>query len=248
VASLAFFGISQAPATAGDLAIKFGDGRSLPAIVLAEAEQGSRLRVVEISKSTEDSYSARLVSAGGSKLETNSTAYSFALAQNLSASEPLVEVNKLVANLVSANGLQLSDALANANIGYVLVPSNSALELSASLNSVIELESIGQTEFGLLWRVRDAKDASRPVDSFMQSWSITKSVQLAAILIFLLLALPGAPKRRAKNTGAIFDESDEDFSDTDFADAGFADSDFADTDYSGATSSRHHQDEAEGRN
>ncbi|MEO0023921.1 MAG: hypothetical protein RL196_362 [Actinomycetota bacterium] len=243
VASMAFFGISQAPATASNLALSFSDGRSLPALVLAEAEQGSRLRVLEITNRKDDSYSARFISAGGSRLETNSTAYSFALAQNLASSEPFVQANALVANLISANGLKLSEALAKANVGYVLVPTNSALELSASLNSVSELEPIGQTEFGLLWRVRDAQDASRPVDSFMQSWSITKSVQLAAILIFLLLAIPGAPKRRAKNTGAIFDENDEDFSETDFAVA-----DFADTDYSSASSSSRDQDEVEGRN
>ncbi len=225
--SLAFFATTWAPASAGNTSLSFTDGRTLPAIVLAEADQGSKLRVLQISADKHAKYSANLISPESAKLESNSTAYRFALAQTISNSAAFDRVNALVANLVSANGVSLASSFADANIGYILVPVQTSFELNAALNSVGELEPIGQTEFGWLWRVRDAQDVKSSPGHTNPSWSITKLLQLGAILIFLLLAIPGGRKRRAKNTGAIFADNEGDFSDTDFAETDFSETDFA---------------------
>ncbi len=215
VASISSFGITTPLMPSKSIAISFTDGRTVPAIVAAEAAQGSHLRLLQISQLNGNRFAANLVWPEGLQLEANSTAYRYSLAQKAASEPGYLAVDALVANLVSANGIDLTPALADSNIGFILVPEGNSADLNAALNSVRELELVGQTEFGWLWRVTAAKDNQSANYSWRQSWSITKGVQLLFILIFVLLAIPGAPKRRAKNTGNIFVAND--FADSDFA-------------------------------
>ena len=81
-------------------------------------------------------------------------------------------------------------------VNYVLVPDQSsvaAVNLSASLDTVDELEAVGSTDYGRLWRVSDQKVITKPQDS---GWSITKGVQVSVLALFALLAVP--TRRRAQ--------------------------------------------------
>lgn len=219
-ASLASFGFDGVLAQNKPMALGFSDGRTVPAIVAAEAAQGSHLRVLKIARQG-DKFVANLFSPEGLQLEANSTAYRLVLAQT-SASEPrYLAIDALVANLVSANGTDLTKSLAAANIGFVLVPEANSADLNSALNSISELDLVGQTDFGWLWRVKAAKDNQPTDSSWRQTWSFTKGIQLLFILIFVLLAIPGPPKRRAKNTGNIFEAND-------FAEGDFTEDDFTD--------------------
>jgi hypothetical protein len=110
-----------------------------------------------------------------------------------------------VGNLVSANGKDLSPALKQAGIGYVLVtdkPGNA--DLAVSLNSVSELDQVGTTEFGQLWRVK-ASDTFDIKDN-QTYWSITKSVQLGILVAFILLALPTSRGRKSRTSAQSMNE------------------------------------------
>ena len=119
----------------------------------------------------------------------------------------------MVADLASANGADLNKIITLAEVGYVLVPDvNSAIsaQLAISLDSVQELETVGQTDFGRLWRVREpvAINAEDVSGSF---WSITKAVQLTVLIGFMLLALPSINQRkRVSGDSDIFVAAGED--------------------------------------
>jgi hypothetical protein len=98
---------------------------------------------------------------------------------------------------VSANGKDLNPSLKEAGIGYVLVTNAEGnSDLAVSLNSVKELDQVGKTEFGQLWRVK-ASDSFKVKDN-QTYWSITKSVQLGIIFGYILLALPTSRGRKSK--------------------------------------------------
>jgi hypothetical protein len=184
--------------------VSFGESRNLPAIFVAESRAGNDLRLLIISKlgeSESQEFRAELVRPSGLRLDSISTAYRTS-SQNISlGAEGSTKslVSELVGNLVSANGKNLLPALKEAGIGYVLVtdkPGNA--DLAVSLNSVTELDQVGTTEFGQLWRVKASETFK--VQDEQTYWSITKSVQLGILVAFILLALPtyrGRKSRRA---------------------------------------------------
>jgi hypothetical protein len=124
---------------------------------------------------------------------------------NLSTDKLKNTISILVGNLVSANGKDLSPDLKQAGIGYVLVtdkPGNA--DLAVSLNSVTELDQVGTTEFGQLWRVK-ASDSFEIKDN-QTYWSITKSVQLGILVAFILLALPTSRGRKSRKSAKSMNE------------------------------------------
>ncbi|CAB4690031.1 unannotated protein [freshwater metagenome] len=62
------------------------------------------------------------------------------------------------------------------------------------MNSVAELDQVGTTEFGQLWRVKKPFVSGRNVEQSL--FSVTKTVQLAVLIGFVLLALPTARGRK----------------------------------------------------
>ena len=182
--------------------VSFGESRNLPAIFVAESKAGKDLRLLVISKlgeSESQEFRAELVRPNGVRLDLVSTAYRTS-SQNISlGSDPSTKslVSELVGNLVSANGKNLSPALKETGIGYVLVtdkPGNA--DLAVSLNSVTELDQVGTTEFGQLWRVKGSETFK--VQDNQTYWSITKSVQLGVLVCFILLALPTYRGRKSR--------------------------------------------------
>jgi hypothetical protein len=182
--------------------VSFGDSRNLPAIFEAEAKAGNDLRLLIISNlgnSSHQEFRAELVRPNGLRLDAISTAYRFS-SQNVSneaADELKNSISMLVGNLVSANGKDLNPVLKEAGIGYVLVTNGEGnADLAVSLNSVKELDQVGKTEFGQLWRVKAS--STFEVKDNQTYWSITKSVQLGIIFGYILLALPTSRGRKSR--------------------------------------------------
>jgi hypothetical protein len=105
--------------------------------------------------------------------------------------------------LVSANGKNLTDSFKKSGIGYVVVPDRDGNgELGVALNSVSQLDEVGFTEFGQLWRVREI---SAQGNNDLPLWSITKGVQLGVLVGFMLLALPTSRGRKKQNQLSPFE-------------------------------------------
>lgn len=193
----------------------YTDGRTMPAIIDAQAASGLNARVLVVSAPLlSNGYSASLVEADGVQLEDLSVAYRFALDTIQSAEPEYRQVAQLVADMVSSNPTNIEAALKQNAIAYVLIPAsksqaetNANAELSMAFDSIAQLESAGETDFGNIWRVRDlAADFERDESS---PWSVTKLVQLVVLLSFVLLAIPSAGRRRAAGTSEIFVDSGE---------------------------------------
>jgi GT2 family glycosyltransferase len=192
--------------------ITYSDGRVVPSIVAAEAQQGSHLKLLELTPSTsadgQKRLAAELVAGDGVHLDEVSLAYRFAIAGLATAKYS--EIAQLVADLVSANGTPLADRLQAQHIGYVLIPSGNNDELSQlglALDSVSELEPVGATDYGRLWRVRDPQQPKVEIAS--SPWSITKGLQVAVLIGFGLMAIPSRTSRR-RGAEEIFMEAGED--------------------------------------
>ena len=192
--------------------IAYTDGRVVPSLVAAETANGSQLKTLvlrDVSDGTvEKRYSAELVSGDGVQLDDVSTAYRFALPQLAKERTEYAKTGQLVADLAAANGTNLTKALQDAGIGFVLSPetkSSGARALAIALDSSDELESAGVTEYGKLWRVKapNAELAKAP-NSTPSPWSITKVVQLVVILGFILLAIPGRSASNKRRDSEIF--------------------------------------------
>jgi GT2 family glycosyltransferase len=190
---------------------KFTDGRVVPSIVAAEAEQGSTLKLLELTPSVDSAgnkrIAAELVGGDGVHLDDVSLGYRFAIA-GLSQAK-YREAAQMVADLASGNGASLTERLQQNHIGYVLLPLGSTADfanLGIALDSAPELESVGTTDFGRLWRVREPKQIQDAATS--SPWSITKGVQVAILVGFILMAVPGRSPRR-KGEESIFIEAGE---------------------------------------
>lgn len=193
----------------------YTDGRVMPAIIDAQARSGLTAQVLIVSADTSGSgYSASLVGADGVQLEDLSIAYRFALADIESTEPEYRQVAQLVADMVSGNPSNIDSALSQNAIGYVLIPLsqnqaeiNVNAKLSVAFDSIAQLEAAGETDFGKIWRVRDlAPDFERDESS---PWSITKLIQLAVLISFVLLAIPSARRKRAASSSEIFVDSGE---------------------------------------
>jgi hypothetical protein len=197
----------------------FSDSRVVPSIVAAEAASGSKLKTLVINPEANSDgsiqFGAEIVSGDGVQLEDVSLSYRFALSELKSTrADEYDSVARLVADLASANGSDLTAALQKTGIGYVLVPDQSSTiagQLAISLDSVKELESVGVTKYGRLWHVREPnQELLNAAEQRESLWSITKVIQLVVLLGFVLLALPTAnQRRRVSGDSQIFVEAGE---------------------------------------
>lgn len=189
---------------------KWSTGQVMPALIDAQAAAGSKAQVLVISPDqTNHGYSAAWIPVAGVQLEDTSVAYRFALANIETADADYAEVAQLVADLVASNSTNVDASLAKYSVGYVLVPkgstqteANENARLAVALNSITAIEAAGETEFGKIWRVREFKSNTVPTQT--SPWSITKGIQLAVLLSFVLLAIPSAGRRRAAGSSEIF--------------------------------------------
>jgi hypothetical protein len=186
-------------------AVSYSDGRSVPSIIQADADAGMFVRTLKLGAG-EDSVSAELVEGSGVKLEKLSSAFQIANS-GLSDENPQYQVlGQLVANLVSANGADVVTPLEEIGISYILV-SPADRDLQMALDSTRGLESIGETDFGQLWKVQSV--TSVPKVSALD-FAATKILSLGALVLYVLLALPTSSiRKRNGKESAIFVDAEE---------------------------------------
>jgi hypothetical protein len=179
----------------------------VPLLLQKQSELGTDLQLLTLSK-TGDRYQAELSEISGTNLEDSNLAYRFSSEQT-AASKPYLELSSAVGDLVSGNGAANAEVLKENLIGYILVPNSPKnADLVAALESSTLLEGAGLTPYGDLWRVLGTSAEENPA-THRNPWSITKSIQLLAIIGFILLAVPSRPKlRRAKDTAIFIDQSE----------------------------------------
>lgn len=186
-------------------AVSYSDGRSVPSIIQADADAGLLVRTLKLGAG-DDAVAAELFEGSGVKLEQLSSAYQIA-SSGLSNENPQYQVlGQLVANLVSANGADVLTPLEEFGISYILV-SPADRDLQMALDSTRGLESIGETDFGQLWKVQSVE--SEPSVSELD-FSVTKILSLGALLLYVLLALPTSSiRKRNGKESAIFVDAEE---------------------------------------
>ena len=182
---------------------EWSEGQVAPSILLAEAEQGLNLHSLIVTP-TELGVDAQLVWGPGIQLEDLNTYYRIAPPQ----SEDADALASLVANLIAANDTDLLGGFQYFGIGYVILPTNETpegLELSLALDSTKELEAIGKTDQGLLWRVREAT-SSKKFATDEDPWSLTRAIQVSVFAALILLAIParGSTRRANRKSSEIF--------------------------------------------
>jgi hypothetical protein len=185
---------------------RWSEARVMPALIAAQAARGAEVRVLVID-STKQDLTAAVIPANGIQLEDNSTAYRYAISKS---SDYSAAVGQLAADLVAGGSEKVTRELSALNVGYVLVPKSQAVQIvdvSSSLDAVAELESAGETEFGKIWRVRNFQ--AEAIQTQESLWSITKGLQLAILISFILLAIPTSGRKRAAGTSEIFVDAGE---------------------------------------
>jgi GT2 family glycosyltransferase len=186
-------------------AVSYSDGRIVPSIIQADADAGMLVRTLKLGAG-EDAIRAELFEGSGVKLEQLTTAYQIANS-GLSDQNPQYQVlGQLVANLVSANGSDVLTPLEKFGISYILV-SPADRDLQMALDSTSGLESIGETDFGQLWKVQSVESVQKVSELDLAP---SKILSLGALLLYVLLALPNSSiRKRNGKESAIFVDAEE---------------------------------------
>ena len=173
-------------------------GKVLPAIVQAQWQSGQRLNVLKITG--DETLLAELVNPDNLTLDGRSFGYILSASQRGSSPEAQ-SLSTITANLVAGSSVDIETQLAKLKIGYVLTPDSSS-KIASALDSSAQLEAVGETKFGRLWRVPSSKsNLVSPVPTQSELWSVSKGIQFAVLVIFGLMALPtGGRTRKARDT------------------------------------------------
>ena len=200
-APLGFLSLNQAPVAVGS------EASVVPLLLQKQAEQGTDLQLLVVNQQ-DDSYRVQWVPIAGVHLEDSNIAYRFA-GNSTGKNETYQELAQVVGDLISGNGAASASVLKDNLVGYILVPSDSKnASLVAALESSELLEGAGLTPFGELWRVAGTTAADTP-QTWHNPWSITKFVQLATLLGFMLLAIPTRGRtKRARDSVIFIDQSE----------------------------------------
>jgi GT2 family glycosyltransferase len=185
--------------------VSYSDGRIVPSIIQADADTGMLVRTLKLGAG-QDAVTAELFEGSGVKLEKFSTAFQITNS-GLSNENPRYQaLGQLVANLVSANGADVLTPLEEFGISYILV-SPADRNLQMALDSTRGLESIGETDFGQLWKVESVTSQPK-VSGF--DFAPTKILSLGALLLYVLLALPTSSiRKRNGKESEIFVDAEE---------------------------------------
>jgi hypothetical protein len=175
-------------------AISYSDDRVVPSIIQADVSGGVFWRTLQLESQPEIGLVAQVFSGDGVHLEELATGYKVAGTTERFTSPDYQELGILVANLASANGAEIFSSLEKFGIGYILLsPENRELQLA--LDSTTELESIGDTDFGQLWKVSGiTPQQSQPGIDL----ELFKLGQRAVLGFFLLLAIPSRSTSKSK--------------------------------------------------
>jgi hypothetical protein len=186
--------------------VTYSDGQIVPSIIQADVSSGTYWRTLQLESTSEGGLVAKVFTGSGVKLNHISSGYKISSTTNPEVNPEYQELGQLVANLASANGAEIYPTLEKFGIGYILVkPVDRNLQLA--LDSTRELESIGLTDYGQLWKVEDvpAQIQAKPLD-----FGLVKIGQLAVLALFVWFAIPARTKKKRKtNDSEIFIDSEE---------------------------------------
>lgn len=187
-------------------AVTYSDGRIVPSIIQADVSAGSYWRTLQLESSSEGGLVASVFTGEGVKLNQISSGYKISNTTNPEVNPDYQELGQLVANLASANGAEILPTLEKFGIGYILVsPVDRNLQLA--LDSTRELESIGVTDFGQLWKVTSVPAGTK--DSAFD-FDLIKLGQIAVLVLFAWFAIPvQRKKKRESEDSEIFIDSEE---------------------------------------
>ncbi|MGP3535435.1 glycosyltransferase [Microbacterium sp. RD1] len=184
-------------------ALTNGPTSTLPAYVAAEGRGDVRLGTLVIDPRG-DGVLARVVWGGSETLGGQSTAQ----ATRIRPSHPDRELADLTADLIATTDPAAVTGLAERGIGFVLLLAAAdadadaarplRLTAAASLDQRDQLDAVGDTGRGTLWRVEtDVTPRAEPSRSVMSIAQGVGWAQIAVVAICLLLAVPTASSRRS---------------------------------------------------
>ena len=184
-------------------------GQTLPAYVVARAMTDMQLGTLIITGQPDGGLAVTIERGRGATLDNASTA----LFTATHADESATALANLTANLSSLSANDSSSQLRDYGIGSILltpaqpdasgVVSQAAVESSSramvAFDANPSLESVGKTDFGLLWRYAspDTQTSSEMTSvSATQPWrALILGIQLLVVILTLLLAIPtGIPQ------------------------------------------------------
>ncbi len=187
--------------------LKASNGSVVPLLLQKQADQGTDLQLLKITKTTDD-LRVQWMPIAGIRLEDANLAYRFSMDSIVDKSE-YQALAQAIGDLSAANGVADMQTLISNKVGYILMEQTAEnAELAAALESSPNLEGAGLTPFGELWRVKGIDSADAPATAHTP-WSTTKAVQLISLFAFLLLAVPTRTRRKRADDSAIFIDQSE---------------------------------------
>ena len=209
---------------AGSGPVVAGDGRTLPAIVAAEATDDPDLGTLVLRPLDDGSLAATIARGGGTTLDETST---FAATRPTVSAEQR-EVAELAGNLASRGGFDPAPVLDRLGIEFVvLTPAvgdggDDVRDRAAeALDAQPAVDAVGDTGRGSLWRYPKHEPTDLAAET--PAWGVLALAGQAAVIGFaLLLALPTGRRRRVAGPDAHRDD-DEGFDSATFDDDGFGD-------------------------
>jgi hypothetical protein len=186
----------------GAAAVSGGNGRLLPAIVLAEASTNPDLGTLRLEPQGDGSLAARIQRGEGTMLDDQSTLY--AGRETLTSDEKTLA--ELAGNLASHSGYDPAPALQQFRLRFVLlpsVPSDAPAEERAvrqrtqeALDAIADLTPVGESNYGALWRFEQLDETEAPVHERGAVGIAVLVVQGVVVGCALLLAIPTGRRRR----------------------------------------------------
>lgn len=187
--------------------LKASNGSVVPLLLQKQADQGTDLQLLKITKTTDD-LRVQWMPIAGIRLEDANLAYRFSM-DSIGDKSEYQALAQAIGDLSAANGVADMQTLISNKVGYILMEQTAEnAELAAALESSPNLEGAGLTPFGELWRVKGIDSADAPATAHTP-WSTTKAVQLISLFAFLLLAVPTRTRRKRADDSAIFIDQSE---------------------------------------
>ena len=187
--------------------LKVSNGSVVPLLLQKQAEQGTDLQLLKITK-TADDLRVQWMPIAGIRLEDANLAYRFSV-DSIGGKREYQSLAQAIGDLSAANGMADMQTLISNKVGYILMEQTAEnADLAAALESSPNLEGAGLTPFGELWRVKGIGSADAPASEHTP-WSLTKAVQLISLFAFMLLAVPTRTRRKRAEAGSIFIDQSE---------------------------------------
>jgi hypothetical protein len=188
----------------GDALLADGPRTTLPAYVAAEGRTDQNVGTLVITPQSDGGVAAQVVWGQSETLDGQSTL----LDTRTTPNEADQRIAALTADLIASSAPGVVEHLTDAGIGFVLlgpsvepesIPARATrLRAGTAIDQREQLDAVGTTSRGLLWRAVDPPTDRAGMDTSERTVSRWIAVgQLAVFAVAVLLALPTAGSRRA---------------------------------------------------